>query len=511
MQSVNRALRDSLIVGAVALLVRIPAFFAPQSLGFDDGQFAMSVIAMRHGGLPFRQVFSSQGPLFLPIAWLGDLLTFRGINSPRAASVASGVVLAIVVLHLGRRVTAANAARFAALLVALSGSVLWTTAPLTSDGIGAALTAGAALAAVVYWRAPSLRRAIVIGLVGGAALAVKSLLVIPGLVAAALWVLLRRRARDILAVPVVAVAVVLLVSAPWGLGRVYDQYVRYHTDAVADRPIGANFHKLVTTFFERDLPMFVAGVVTLLVVLAVAARRRRQASEAAPAAAVADPDGPRAPWFPIAVWLVLALLVVLTESPMWRNHVAHVAVPFALLVGVGLGVSTMAERFVAVAAGLAILAAPWSVVHLGELLRPQPATGNTARLERRLRALPAGALVISDTPGLVWRAGRRVPDRYVDVSILRITSPTASLKLTGDDIVADAARPDVCAVVRWSDKRFTQFPDLGRRLRAEGYRPELRRPHSPEVLWRKVTCRPGGGDARGGRTTAAAAPARSPG
>ena len=128
----------------------------------------MSVIAMRHGGLPFRQVFSSQGPLFLPIAWLGDLLTFRGINSPRAASVASGVVLAIVVLHLGRRVTAANAARFAALLVALSGSVLWTTAPLTSDGIGAALTAGAALAAVVYWRAPSLRRAIVIGLVGGA-------------------------------------------------------------------------------------------------------------------------------------------------------------------------------------------------------------------------------------------------------------------------------------------------------------------------------------------------------
>ena len=58
-------------------------------------------------------------------------------------------------------------------------------------------------------------------------------------------------------------------------------------------------------------------------------------------------------------------------------------------------------------------------------------------LEHRLRHLPAGALVISDTPGLVWRAGRRVPDRYVDVSILRITSPTASLRLTGDDIVRD--------------------------------------------------------------------------
>ena len=467
----------------------------------------MSVIAMRHGGLPFREVFSSQGPLFLPIAWLGDLLTFRTIDSPRTASVLSGVALAILVLHLGRRVTAPNAARLGALLVALSGSVLWTTAPLTSDGIGEAFTVATALAAVVYWRRPSLRRAIVIGLLAGAALAVKSLLVIPGLAAAALWVLLRRRVRDIVAVPAAAIVTVFVVSAPWGLGRVYDQYVRYHTDAVADRPVADNFHKLVSTFTERDLPLLLAGVVTLILVLAVMARHRRARGDE-PAATAAGPSADRAPWFPIVVWLVLAIGVVLTESPMWRNHVAHVVVPFALLVAVGLGLGTRTERAVAVAATVALLAAPWSVVHLGELLRPQAPTGNTARLEHRLRHLPKGALVISDTPGLVWRAGRRVPDRYVDVSILRITSPTPALALTGDDIVRDASRPDVCAVVRWSQKRFTHFPELGRRLRAAGYRPELRRPHSPEVLWRKVRCRPDAHD-RAGRTSAAPAPARS--
>jgi len=507
----RRATRDSLIVGVVALLVRLPGYFAPQPLGFDDGQFAMSLIAMRHGGLPFREVFSSQGPLFLPIAWLGDLVGFRTIDSPRFASLLAGVALAVLVLHLARRLTGPGAARFAALLVALSGSVLWTTVPLTSDGIGAALTVATALAAVVYWGRPSLRRAIVIGVLAGAALAVKSLLVIPGLVAAALWVLLRRRVRDIAAVPVVAVIVVLLVSAPWGLGRVYDQYVRYHTDAVADRPVGANLHKLVETFVERDLPLLVAGVVTLVLVFALVMRRRRAAAtDGAGTSLTRAVDGTvLAPWFPVLVWFVLTVLVVLTESPMWRNHVAHVAVPFALLVGVGLGVGATAERYVAVAAGLALLAAPWTVVHLGEILRPQEPTGNTARLERRLADLPAGALVISDTPGLVWRAGRRVPDRYVDVSILRITSPTKSLRLTGDDIVRDARRADVCAVVRWSNKRFTRFPELGRRLRREGYRPELRRPHSPEVLWRKVRCRPGSG--RAGRTTAAVAPARSPG
>ncbi len=507
----SRATRDSLIVGVVALLVRLPAFFAPQALGFDDGQFAMSVIAMRHGGLPFRDVFSSQGPLFLPIAWLGDLISFRTIDSPRTASLLAGVALTILVLHLGRRLTGPGAARFSALLVALSGSVLWTTVPLTSDGIGAAFTAATALAAVVYWARPSLRRALVIGVLAGAALAVKSLLVIPGLVAAALWVLLRRRVRDVVAVPVAAVVVVLLASAPWGLGRVYDQYVRYHTDAVADRPVAANLHKLVSTFVERDLPLLVAGVVTLLLLLALVMRRRRADPADGPHAPLARVvDGTvLAPWFPVLVWLVLTLVVVLTESPMWRNHVAHVAVPFALLVGVGLGVGASAERYVAVAAGLALLAAPWTVVHLGELLRPQEPTGNTAALEQRLRDLPAGALAISDTPGLVWRAGRRVPDRYVDVSILRITSPTSTLALTEDDIVRDARHADVCAVVRWSDKRFTQFPELGRRLRREGYRPELRRPHSPEVLWRKVRCRPDSG--RAGRTTAAAALARSPG
>jgi hypothetical protein len=346
-----------------------------------------------------------------------------------------------------------------------------------------------------------------VGVLAGAALAVKSLLVIPGLTAAALWILLRRRVRDVVVVPVVAAVVVLVVSAPWGLGRVYDQYVRYHTDAVAGRPIAENLHKLVSTFVERDAPLLAAGIVALLVVVMLLARRRRTTDSTPPDAVAADGRA-RAPWFPVAVWLVLALGVVLTESPMWRNHVAHVAVPFALLVAVALGLGAATERYVAVAAVVAVLVAPWSVVHLGELLRPLEPTGNTAALERRLRDLPPGALAISDTPGLVWRAGRRVPDRYVDVSILRITSPTPSLRLTEDDIVRDARRPDVCAVVRWSNKRFTHFPELGRRLRAEGYRPELRRPHSPEVLWRKITCRPAGPD-RAGRTTAAGAPARS--
>ena len=505
MKRSDHLVRDALIVGVVALLVRLPAYFAPQPLGFDDGQFAMSVIAMRHGGAPFRDVFSSQGPLFLPVAWLGDLLTGRTLDSPRAASVAAGVALAGLVLLLARRFAGRGPAWFAAILVALSGSVLWTTAPLTSDGIAEALAVGTALAGVAYWTRPGLGPAALVGLLAGAALAVKSLLVIPALVAAGLWVLLRRRWTDVLAVPVVGVVVVLLTSAPWGLARVYDQYVRYHTDAVADRPIGANLRKLWDTLVERDLPLLLAALVALVGWLSGVAARRRDPGTALPY--VDEAGEPRPPAWPLVVWLVTVLGVVLTESPMWRNHVAHVAVPLALLMAVGLERSKRPSAVTATAVVVAVLAVPWSVVHLGELIRPQDPPPRIAALDRTLRRLPPGAFVIADTPGLVWRAGRRTPDNFVDVSILRITSPTKSLQLTADDIVHAAAQPDVCAVVRWSNQRFTDFPDLGPRLRALGYEPKDR--HGVEVVWVKADCRPGAG--RASRTTAAVAPPGSRG
>ena len=53
---------DVAVLALLALLVRIPAYVADKALTFDDGVFANSAIAMRDGGLPFRDVFSSQGP-----------------------------------------------------------------------------------------------------------------------------------------------------------------------------------------------------------------------------------------------------------------------------------------------------------------------------------------------------------------------------------------------------------------------------------------------------------------
>ncbi len=56
-----------------AILLRIPAFLAPTNLGYDDGGYGLAAIAMREGFDPFRDIFSSQGPLFLPLVRLADL------------------------------------------------------------------------------------------------------------------------------------------------------------------------------------------------------------------------------------------------------------------------------------------------------------------------------------------------------------------------------------------------------------------------------------------------------
>ena len=63
---------------------------------------------MRRGDLPFRDVFSSQGPVFLPLVWIADLLGFRTLDAPRLLSVASGVLVTIAVYSCARRVTDAR-------------------------------------------------------------------------------------------------------------------------------------------------------------------------------------------------------------------------------------------------------------------------------------------------------------------------------------------------------------------------------------------------------------------
>lgn len=437
-------------LAAVAVALRIPAFVAPNHLTFDDGVFGASAVAMRDGGVPFREVFSSQGPLFLPLVWLFDLIGFRTENAPRLLALASGAAVTVLVYLIGRRLAGHGVGVLAAVATTVSGSLLWTTGPLAADGPGLALALGAVAVAFSYRDRPTVTRAIVFGVLAGASFGIKSLFAVPPALVVA-WVLLERRAWRDLVVGVTASAVfIVAVSLPWGLADVWDQAVVYHLEAAGDRTPVDNAEKLVSTLWDRDLLVFALA----LAGAGLALRRRFRAS----GSGVVSPAHPRAahPWgdraTPLAAWALALAAVFLLEHPLWRPHLTH-AVPVLAL--------TAAYAFRDHLRWAAILVLALVIPHAvttADILWPDAYEGAEAEAAAALEQLPDHAHAISDEPGFVWRAGLRTPDDLVDASILRIESE----RITASSLAGAARDPRVCAVLVWS-QRFQRF-DLGERL-----------------------------------------------
>ena len=463
----RRPARLRLPVGAVvaaAVVLRLPALLADRHLSFDDGVYGASAVAMRDGDLPFREVFSSQGPLFLPLVWLADLAGLRTLDGPRLLSLAAGAVMVAAVAWAVRSLGGSPAAAAGAgALVATSGSVLWVTGPLTSDGPALALAAVAVAAVLAYRRSPSARLALAAGVALGASLAVKSLLVAAAVPVGA--ALLGNRRHLGLAVAS-ATAVGLATTLPWGFAAVWDQSVAYHLEAAGSRTPVANAAKVASTLLDRDV---------LLVVVGLAA--------AAAGIAARNPTSPGGATRLVWAWLAATVAVLLLEHPLWRNHVAHLVPATAILVAAGLDRGTLRRvgagtAGVAVVAVAAVVVVPYHVAHNRAVLWPPGPTGAEAAARADLAALPGWA--ISDEPGLVWRSGLRTPADLVDTSVLRIDSG----RITAESLAHDAADERVCGVLVWSE-RFARFGDLPARL--DGYR-EAARYGGVRVLYVKDGC-----------------------
>jgi hypothetical protein len=455
----------------VTVLLRVPAFLASNHLTFDDGVFGASAVAMRHGGRPFAEVFSSQGPLFLPLIWLGDLAGFRTANAPRVLAITSAVVLAVATYAVGRLVADRAGALLAAGLVTTSIGLLGVTGPLHADGPALAAAVGSVAVALAWRRSPSVVHAVVIGLVVAVALSVK-VLVVPAVLAVALLLLAWRRPALVVVAAGTSVVAHVLVGLPWGWGDVWDQSYGYHLRAAGDRTPLANIGKTASTLGDRELPLVVA--LALAVAFLWAARRR---------AVEPRTDRPlldrwTTPDALLLVWVAGVVAVLLVSEPMWRPHVAHLVPPLALLVAR----HRPPWKALAVAA---VAVVPYHVVHAWFLLDPAEYLPSTERSVAILRDLPAGALAISDDPGVVWRAGRRTTDDLVDASILRIETGD----LDARDVAAAAAGDDVCAVVVRSAVRWGSFVELPELLAEAGY--EVAQRDGPvRTVYVKTACRP---------------------
>jgi hypothetical protein len=447
---------DATVLAIVAIVIRLPAFFADRALVFDDGVFGSSAVAMRAGEVPFRDIFSSQGPVFLPLVWVADLVGFRTMDAPRVLAVVAGVLLTVAVYACARRLTTRANALLAAGLVTTSGSVLWVTGPVNADGPSLALAVLAVAFAVRYRDDPRLHTAVWVGLAAGAAVSIKALAV-PAVVIAGLIVLLAHRpvregVRDAAVSAGVAVGVYVVSALPFGIGRVWDQSYTYHQDSHRANTHTGAMSKIVDTLWDRDLLVVIAVALAGVAFVARVVVRRRAGRPAEHELQIVVAG--------LALWIVLEFALLVWEPAMWRAHVAHLLPPLVLLAAL-----RPAPWSVLAVAGL--VAAPFFVSSNRSILWPDGYTGPEAALVQRLERFPSDALFISDDPGWVWRSGHRPPGAFADPSFQRIDQG----QITQQSLVDAAKAKEVCGVISSSPAHFGRFHGLADALTAEGYQP----------------------------------------
>jgi 4-amino-4-deoxy-L-arabinose transferase-like glycosyltransferase len=429
------------LLAIVAVVVRLPTFLSSRALSFDDGVYGASVVDMRRGLLPYRDVFSSQGPLHLPLLYAGDILGLHTIDAPRLTPLLAGVVVAISIWASARRLGAARgAALVAGLLVATTGTMLWTTGQITGDGPAAALTALAVWAALVYRDEPRWWRAVMTGVLFGGALATKPV-VVAAVVPLALWLWAARRRAHVVAAALAVTGTWLASALPWGLTRVWQQSFEYHTGAGPRYSHLAQLDKLATGLVTRD-----AIVVAAVALGWIAARRARPLSR-----------GTSDVWV-LTTWCALVALVLVFEKAMFANHLAAMILPLGLLAAV----RPPPLHWLAIAL---VVLVPWEVVNQRDILWPAHATGVDAQVIAALHRLPPGAEAIADNPGLVWRAGLTTPAQMNDTTDMRVFQGGITTA-----VVADAAvSAHTCAVVITPGGFGVQLPGVRAAITDAGY------------------------------------------
>ncbi len=403
--------------------------------------------------MPFRDIFSSQGPVFLPLVWVADLLGFRTLDAPRLLALAAGVLLTVAVYSCGRRITTRADALLAAGLVTTSGSVLWVTAPVNADGPSLALSVLAVAFALRYRDDPRLRTAVWLGVAAGAAVSIKALSV-PTVVIAGLIVLLSHRpggrgVRDAAVAAGIAVGVYVVAALPFGIGRVWDQSFVYHQDSRRVNSSTGALRKILDTLWDRDKLVLVAlalATVTFTVRFVLRRRARKEADRALTVVVAG-----------LLLWVVLVVALLVWEPAMWRAHVAHVIPPLALL-------ASLRPPPWAVLAVAGLVTVPFAIASNTSILWPDGYTGHEAALVRHLERSRPDAQFISDDPGLIWRSERSTPGNFADTSYQRLDDGEITTRS-----LAKAARDDhVCGVIVTSPAHFGRLAGLERALADAG-------------------------------------------
>lgn len=333
--------------------------------------------------------------------------------------VISGVVITLAGYFLLTRWTSPTRAFLLAAVVATSGTVLLAAGPVQSDGVALAI----ALSALALAVRPSLswKTAALAGFLVGAAVAVKSLHILP-IVIVVVLVLAYRLAWGRLGIVIgVATLVVMAASMPFGLEAVWDQYVLFHLAKDNSADVLANLSNSGQFLARFDLPL--VAVVVGGLIAAVWGRRERGGP---------SPEGAMH-WMPIT-WLAVTAVLLLgftTIDDGFVRTLAFLVPPLVLVVA-------RYERLpIRALLGVVVVGAILQVAFTGVVLEEDSAK---EAVITEMSSIGPGTLVVTDDPGLGWSANRLSHPGAVDPSYARFQTGY----LTVSDIEASLADPQTC-------------------------------------------------------------------
>lgn len=412
-----------------AAAFRIPAFLSPRHLNYDDGVYASSVLLMRHGLAPFRDFFSSQGPFFLPVLRLFDILGIGGNRASRLAMVATGAMLGLGVYGLARLDHDRVRSLAGGLVAASSGILLTSAGPLQSDGMALALGLFALIAALgdhdaQRWRAPMAGVLLALGI------ATKSLNLLPIALVVAVTVALQGHWRASARFWMSGLVTGAVVTLPWGASAVWQQYVLFHLAKERSFDLLGNMGNLFSEMWGAELPLLILlGAGALLAIgtgVDITGARGRKLSGRM-----------------LYTWFATTFIMIVAITPVTDGFARFAAflVPPLILITLHTRVPTNLTL------GFVLLALPfqWLTTPITSVVHPSLAEQEIVDV---IAGIPADRFVVTDQQGLAWAADRMVYPSLVDTSFARIETGGVG----AGDVNRATQDPDTCVFLARSGR-----------------------------------------------------------
>jgi hypothetical protein len=441
----------ALLLG-VSLAIRLYDPSGPRSSFpdlFDEGQDAESLFLMSNGFWPYRDIYVSQGPLKLPLMYIGFALFGGTLGAARLGVGLISMFGLFGAWWAGRQLAGAIGGVLTLFFLAASPAYLEASRQSLAE-VPSIAPCLLGLAFTVRW----FRRATDRWLYLGVLLVTVGVLVKPMAIGAVaplgLLVLLRPglRPRHVLISAAVVLGVTTVLVLLMGPTEIYDQMVQYRLSARASGgfDLKRNLKDVVLEPFDAQPGLFILAGVGALLLLGTRWRSG----------------------LALVAWPLTAIGILVSYNPLHPKHITYIYPGLVMVAGVGLGRAAQIARgdgikplraplFTSVIALAALLAAlPISSVPSlysdnPDSVAPEDADLNAfdtpAASSLRLLAAP-NQFVLTDHPYVALQAQRMVPPQLVDISFGRIRAGV----LTDKDTIYESERFDTKFVLTWADR-----------------------------------------------------------